>query len=44
MDLAHFRMLIFELLNKDTDTFKEEPFLIILDSNSSVCMDNNVND
>ena len=33
MDLAHFRMLIHELLNKDTDIVPEEAPLIVLDSN-----------
>ena len=32
MALAHFRMLINELLNKDTDIFPEEASLIVLDS------------
>ena len=30
MDLAHFRMLIHELLNKDTDIVPEEAPLIVL--------------
>ena len=37
MNLAHFRMLMHELLNKDTDKFWEEYPLIILDSKSAVC-------
>ena len=41
MDLACLRMLIHELLNKDTDIVPEEAPLIILDGNSDVCMDNN---
>ena len=44
MALAHFRMVICEFLNKDTDMVSEETPLIILDSNSSVCMVNNGND
>ena len=44
MALAHFRMLIRELLNKDTDIVPEEAPLIILDSKSDVCMSNNVKD
>ena len=39
MDLAHFRMLIHEFLNKDPDIVPEEAPLIILDSKSAVCMD-----
>ena len=42
--LAHFRMLIHELLNKYTYIVPEEAPLIILDSKYSVCMDNNVKD
>ena len=42
MALAHFRMLISELLNNDTYIVPEAEPLIILDRNSSVCMDNNV--
>ena len=41
MALAHFRMLINELLNKDTEIVPEEYPLIILDSKYSVCMDKN---
>ena len=41
MDLAHFRMLIHEFLNKDPDIVPEEEPLIILDSRSAVCMDKN---
>ena len=37
MDLAHFRMLNYELLNKDPDIILEEAPLIILDSNSAMC-------
>ena len=44
MTLAHFRMLINELLNKDPDVFPEEAPLIILDSNSAVCMAKNGKD
>ena len=40
MALAHFRMLIHELLKKDTDIVPEEAPLIVLDSNSAMCMDN----
>ena len=38
MALAHFNMLICELLNKDLDIFLEEAPLIILDSKSAMCM------
>ena len=39
MDLAHFRMLIHEFLNKDPDIVPEEYPLIIVDSKSAVFMD-----
>ena len=41
MDLAHFRVLIHGLLNKDSDIFTEESPLIIFDSKSAVFMDKN---
>ena len=41
MSLAHFRMLIHGLLNKDTNIVPEEAPLIILDRRSTVCMDKN---
>ena len=41
MDLANFRMLIHELLNKDPDIVSYEVPIIILDSKSDVCMANN---
>ena len=41
MALAHSRMLIHELLNKDPDIVPEKAPLIILDSKSNVCMDKN---
>ena len=41
MSLAHFRMLNNELLNKDPDVVPKQVPLIILDSKSAVCMDNN---
>ena len=44
MDLAHFRMLIHELLNKDPDMVPEEAPLIFLDSKSAMCMANNGKD
>ena len=44
MALAHFRMLIYELLNKYPDIFSEEYPLIVLDSKSAICMANNVKD
>ena len=43
MALAHFRMLINELLNNDTAIVPEEYPIIILDSKSAVCMANNGN-
>ena len=42
MALAHFRMLIHELLNKDPDIVPEEDPLIILDSKSDVFMAKNI--
>ena len=44
MYLAHFRMLNNELLNKDPDVDPEQAPLIIFDSKSSICMDNNSKD
>ena len=44
MDLAHFMMLIHEFLNKDPDIVPEEAPLVILDSKSDICMDNNGKD
>ena len=41
MVLAHIRMLIHELLNKDPDIFSEEESLIILDSKYGMCMAKN---
>ena len=44
MDLAHFRMLIHELLRKGPDIVPEEASLIFLDSKSSMCMARNGKD
>ena len=44
MDLAHFRMLIHKLLNKDPDIVTEEAPLIVLNSKSAMCMDKNGKD
>ena len=44
MDLAHFGMLISELLNKDPDIVSDEAPLIILHSKSTVCMSKNGKD
>ena len=41
MALAHFRMLIHELLNKYTDIVPDKSLLIVLDSKSAICMANN---
>ena len=41
MALAHFRMLIHELLNKDPYIVPEEAPLIVLDSKYVMCMANN---
>ena len=38
MDLENFRMLIYELLNKDPDIVPEEASLIVLDSKSAMCL------
>ena len=38
MALAHFRMLIHELLNEDPDMVTKEDPLIVLDSKSAMCM------
>ena len=44
MALAHFRMLIHELLNKDPDIVTKEAPLIILDSKDDFCMAKNGKD
>ena len=44
MTLAHFRMLIHELLNKDPGIVLEESQLIILYSKSTMCMAKNGKD
>ena len=44
MDLAHFSILIHELLNKDPDIVQEEAPLIILDIKSDNCMAKNGKD
>ena len=44
MALAHFRMLIHELLNNDPDIVIEEYPLVFLDSKSVMCMAKNVKD
>ena len=44
MALSNSRMLINELLNKDTDIVPEEAPLIILDSKSAMCMAKNDKD
>ena len=41
MSSAHFRMLVHEFLSKDPDIVPEEAYLTILDSNYTICMDNN---
>ena len=38
MSLAHFIMLIHELLNKDPDIVPKEFPMIVLDSKASMCM------
>ena len=44
MALAHFRMIIYELLNKDPDIFPEESPMIVLYSKSYMCMANHGKD
>ena len=44
MDLAHFRMLIHELLNEDPDMVPKEAPLILLDSKYAMCMSKNGKD
>ena len=44
MTLAHLRMLIHELLNKDPDIVPEENTIIILERKSAVCMAKNGKD
>ena len=44
MALAHFRMLIHEVLNKDPYMVSEEAPLIVLDSTSAMCMAKNGKD
>ena len=44
MALAHYSMLIHELLNKYSDIVSEEAPLIVLDSKTVVCMANNGKD
>ena len=44
MALAHFRMLVHELLNEDPDMVPKEAPLIVLDSKSAQCTANNGRD
>ena len=44
MALAHFRMLIHELLYEDPDMVPKEAPLIVLDSKSTMCMAKNGKD
>ena len=44
MDLSHFRMLIHKFLNKDPETVSEEAPMIVLDSESAMCMAKNEKD
>ena len=44
MALAHFRMIIHELLSKDPDIVPDKSPLIILDSKSAICMAKNGKD
>ena len=44
MALAHFRMIIHEILSKDPYIVPEEATLNILDSKSYLCMDSNIKD
>ena len=44
MDLAHFRMLVHELLNEDLYMVPKEPILIVFDSKYAMYMDKNGKD
>ena len=44
MDLAHFRMLVHELLNEDPDMVPKESPLIVLERKSAMCMAKNGRD
>ena len=44
MALAHFRMLIHELIIEDPDIVPKESLLIVLDSKSAMCMAKNGRD
>ena len=44
MALTHLRMLIHEFWNKDPDIVPEDAPLIVLDSNSAMCISNNGKD
>ena len=44
MALAHFRMLVHELLDEDPDMVPKEAHLIVLDSKSAMCMAKNGKD
>ena len=44
MDLAHFSMLLHELLNEDPDMVPKEAPLIVLDSKYAMCMAKNGKD
>ena len=44
MALAHFRMLVHELLNEDPDMVPKEATLIVLDSKTAMCMAKNGKD
>ena len=44
MSLAHFRVLIHKLLNKDREIVPEEALIIVLDLKSSMCIAKNSKD
>ena len=44
MALAHFRMLVHELLNEDPDMVPKEANLILLDGKYAMCMAKNGKD
>ena len=44
IDLAHFKMINNELMNKDPDVVTDKAPLIILDRKSAMCMDRNGKD
>ena len=44
MALSHFRMLVHEFLNEDTDMVPKEAPLVVLGNKSNMCIANNGKD